>query len=147
MEWLRTADLNVTKRYLTLCGMPTSKLADQNYPVNVAETSEYMSQDPITRTSLCHFEVGTGDVLFDQNYDDYLKHAAHNPYAVAPWKVFPEGNPLFHPWLEIPHSLLRGPWSEERLKHLFWFVRAGAEIRWTDSTSGEVCLVQYFTMA
>lgn len=39
---------------------------------------------------------------------------------------------------QIPTSLLMGPWSEEALEYLFWFVNAGARIDWVSSTSGEV---------
>lgn len=43
-----------------------------------------------------------------------------------------------HPLVEIPDSVLHGPWSEEKVKRLFWITRAGVQIRWTDSTTGEV---------
>jgi hypothetical protein len=39
---------------------------------------------------------------------------------------------------QIPISLLMGPWDEDALKYLFWFVNAGAQIDWVSSTSGEV---------
>jgi hypothetical protein len=41
---------------------------------------------------------------------------------------------------QIPTSLLTGPWDEDALKYLFWFVTAGAKIDWVSSTSGEVSL-------
>jgi hypothetical protein len=44
-----------------------------------------------------------------------------------------------HPRTELPESLLRGPWPSDVIKHLFWFVRAGARIDYHESTKGEVC--------
>jgi len=40
--------------------------------------------------------------------------------------------------VEIPESLLLGPWSEEQIKLLFWLVKSGVRVDWRDSTSGEV---------
>jgi hypothetical protein len=45
-----------------------------------------------------------------------------------------------HPKTEIPENLLRGPWSAETLKHLFWLTCAGATIDHEGSTVGEVSL-------
>ena len=41
--------------------------------------------------------------------------------------------------VEIPSSLLLGPWTEDNIKLLFWLIKAGARIDWINSTSGEVC--------
>jgi hypothetical protein len=41
--------------------------------------------------------------------------------------------------VEIPSSLLLGPWTEDSIKLLFWLIKAGARIDWIGSTSGEVC--------
>jgi hypothetical protein len=40
--------------------------------------------------------------------------------------------------VEIPTSLLLGPWTEDDIRFLFWLVKAGAQIDWLNSTSGEV---------
>jgi hypothetical protein len=40
--------------------------------------------------------------------------------------------------IEIPDSLLQGPWTEDKIKYLFWLVKSGAEVDWVTSTSGEV---------
>ncbi|PMD27778.1 hypothetical protein NA56DRAFT_640553 [Hyaloscypha hepaticicola] len=40
--------------------------------------------------------------------------------------------------VEIPSSLLLGPWTEDSIKLLFWLIKAGARIDWVGSTSGEV---------
>ncbi len=40
--------------------------------------------------------------------------------------------------VEIPHTLLLGPWTEEMIRHLFWIKKSGASIDWVNSTSGEV---------
>jgi hypothetical protein len=40
--------------------------------------------------------------------------------------------------VEIPNSLLLGPWTDEMIKHLFWIKKSGASIDWLNSTSGEV---------
>lgn len=40
--------------------------------------------------------------------------------------------------LEIPQSLLLGPWTEEMTRLLFWLVKGGARFDWLNSTSGEV---------
>jgi hypothetical protein len=43
-----------------------------------------------------------------------------------------------HPQFDIPESLLQGPWTEDMVEYLFWLIRAGAKIGWTNSTNGEV---------
>jgi len=40
--------------------------------------------------------------------------------------------------VELPHSILRGPWTEETIQYLFWIMVAGGELNWTTSTTGEV---------
>lgn len=40
--------------------------------------------------------------------------------------------------VEIPHSLLLGPWPEEATRYLFWVVRNGGRIDWVTSSTGEV---------
>lgn len=45
--------------------------------------------------------------------------------------------------IEIPHTLLRGPWTERTVQYLYWMLKSGARINWRNSTSGEVCLVIY----
>jgi hypothetical protein len=40
--------------------------------------------------------------------------------------------------VEIPDSLLRGPWTEDMIKYLFWLVKSGASVDFLNSTSGEV---------
>jgi hypothetical protein len=40
--------------------------------------------------------------------------------------------------VEIPSSLLLGPWTDDMIKHLFWLNKSGASIDWINSTSGEV---------
>ncbi|KUJ23528.1 uncharacterized protein LY89DRAFT_635836 [Mollisia scopiformis] len=42
--------------------------------------------------------------------------------------------------IEIPSSLLSGPWNEDTLKYLFWLITSGASIDWCHTTSGEVGL-------
>ncbi len=51
-----------------------------------------------------------------------------------------QGCLVIHPETEIPDYLLRGPWTEDMVMHLFWFARAGARINLLYSTSGEVSL-------
>ena len=45
-----------------------------------------------------------------------------------------------HPNLDIPGTLLQGPWTPEMVEYLFWLTRADARIHWTESTTGEVCI-------
>jgi hypothetical protein len=40
--------------------------------------------------------------------------------------------------VQIPQSLLSGPWTEEKIRHLYWMRKSGAQIDWLGSTSGEV---------
>lgn len=40
--------------------------------------------------------------------------------------------------VEIPHSLLCGPWSEEKVRYLYWIIKSGGHIDWHSSTNGEV---------
>lgn len=43
-----------------------------------------------------------------------------------------------HEDVEICASLLLGPWTDSKIKKLFWMVKSGARINWLNSTSGEV---------
>jgi hypothetical protein len=45
--------------------------------------------------------------------------------------------------LEIPQSLLLGPWNEEKTRFLYWLVKGGARFDWLNSTSGEVWLSSF----
>ena len=49
-------------------------------------------------------------------------------------------NKDIHEDVEIPISLLLGPWTEDMISHLFWLVKSGARIGWLNSTTGEVNL-------
>lgn len=40
--------------------------------------------------------------------------------------------------VEIPHALLRGPWTDETVRYLYWMLISGARIDWRHSTNGEV---------
>jgi hypothetical protein len=40
--------------------------------------------------------------------------------------------------IEIPQTLLVGPWTEETTRHLYWMVKSGAQLEWVTSTIGEV---------
>lgn len=40
--------------------------------------------------------------------------------------------------VEIPHSLLLGPWTEDMTQYLYWLAKSGATVNWVTSTSGEV---------
>ncbi|RKF62807.1 putative actin cortical patch protein, partial [Erysiphe neolycopersici] len=42
--------------------------------------------------------------------------------------------------VEIPSSLLSGPWTDEDIKLLFWTIKSGAELNWLSSTAGETAL-------
>ncbi|KAI6249060.1 hypothetical protein HI914_02759 [Erysiphe necator] len=42
--------------------------------------------------------------------------------------------------VEIPKSLLSGPWSDEDIKHLFWTIKSGAELSWLNSIAGEMAV-------
>lgn len=42
--------------------------------------------------------------------------------------------------VEIPHSLLLGPWTEGKTRYLYWLIKSGATLNWLTSTSGEVNL-------
>jgi hypothetical protein len=48
--------------------------------------------------------------------------------------------------VEIPESLLLGPWTEDQLKELFWLVKGGARINWRTSTGGEVFILTSFSL-
>ena len=40
--------------------------------------------------------------------------------------------------VEIPSSLLLGPWTDDMIRHLYWLIKGNARIDWITSTSGEV---------
>jgi magnesium transporter len=68
--------------------------------------------------------------------------------AFSSYLLRPDGNgDVAHHWttyvnvadgLEIPQSLLLGPWIEETTRYLYWLVKGGARLDWLTSTSGEV---------
>lgn len=49
--------------------------------------------------------------------------------------------------VEIPHSLLRGPWSEEKVRYLYWITKSGGHIDWHSSTNGEVSACGLYLLA
>ncbi|POS86351.1 hypothetical protein EPUL_001494, partial [Erysiphe pulchra] len=51
-----------------------------------------------------------------------------------------ETNHDFAIGVEIPSSLLSGPWTDEDIKLLFWTIKSGAELNWLNSTTGETAL-------
>jgi hypothetical protein len=90
--------------------------------------------------------------IFDRQYAEFLQ-LTHPETAreecMTKRPMYRWGTPLgIHPQTEIPESLLRGPWSPDMIKYLFWLTRAGARIDYSASTNGEVriaCIV-YFDM-
>ncbi|KAJ5053824.1 uncharacterized protein L3040_000115 [Drepanopeziza brunnea f. sp. 'multigermtubi'] len=49
-------------------------------------------------------------------------------------------HPYLSPSVEIPHTLLLGPFTPPSLKNLFYLIKSGAKLSWHSSTSGEVAL-------
>ena len=43
--------------------------------------------------------------------------------------------------VEIPITLLLGPWTEESIRYLFWVTKSGAGVDFITSTSGEVSYI------
>jgi hypothetical protein len=90
----------------------------------------------------------TEDNWFDQDYSEFRAMAGgigdpnDGNTIHLPWKW--EGFLMIHPDTDIPVHLLSGPWTGETVKHLFWFLRAGARVRDLWTTSGEVCIVLYY---
>lgn len=48
---------------------------------------------------------------------------------------------------EIPHSALSGPWMEEKVQYLFWFLKSGGKLNWQTSITGEVKALSLFFKA
>ncbi|KAI9730145.1 MAG: magnesium ion transporter [Claussenomyces sp. TS43310] len=97
------------------------------------------------RSSIWRWIDKDKDDLFEADYE-YMCNVATGlqcaemeslPWIPAPPQP-PRGLLSIRSATEIPESLLKGPWTTEMVKHLFWFARAGAQVDWLDSTSGEV---------
>jgi hypothetical protein len=68
-------------------------------------------------------------------FSEFMKiHDGGCPLDDCSWKT----NTDVADGVEIPNSLLLGPWTDEMVKHLFWIIKSGAVIDWLNSTSGEV---------
>jgi hypothetical protein len=69
-------------------------------------------------------------------FSNYVERQIENRTSVFyKWDTYID----FAGGVEIPRSLLLGPWTEEMIRHLYWMVKGGAQLNWLTSTSGEVC--------
>jgi hypothetical protein len=80
----------------------------------------------------------TAEQYFNIDFAGFSDFAAQEDgdwiWSICTWEL----NTDVADGVEIPGSLLLGPWTEEMLKHLFWIKKSGASIDWINSTSGEV---------
>ena len=91
----------------------------------------------IGRTSIWKGKVE--DNLFDIAFQDFLNLTRDVDEMEDRYlDKFPTGLTNLGPITAMPDSLLRGPWTDEMLKHFLWLARAGASIDGRSSTSGEV---------
>jgi hypothetical protein len=74
----------------------------------------------------------------DKFFDDFSQFVEVSKAKYERWHW--SGLLFVHPYVEIPDSLLQGPWTEEMMLHLYWMIRASATIRWEESTSSEVAI-------
>lgn len=69
-------------------------------------------------------------------FSNYVERQIENRTSlVYSWSTYID----FAGGLEIPRSLLLGPWTEEMIRYLYWMLKGGAQVDWLASTSGEVC--------
>lgn len=82
---------------------------------------------------------------FDGQYAEFLQLThpdAAREEGMTARPTFKWKTPLkIHPQTELPESLLRGPWSPDMVMYLFWLIRAGASINYSESTNGEVRVI------
>jgi hypothetical protein len=80
----------------------------------------------------------TATEYFEADYKGFcdftLNHSRESIQTQYDWKV----NRDVEFGVQIPQSLLSGPWTEEMVKRLFWLSKSGASINWLTSTDGEV---------
>jgi len=92
------------------------------------------SISPETASELTSVEYLNNDFA---GFSQFLKiRDGGRPFDDCSWA----GNTDVADDVEIPNSLLLGPWTDEMIKQLFWLIKSGAEIGWLYSTSGEVAL-------
>ncbi|CAL3964067.1 unnamed protein product [Diplocarpon coronariae] len=98
---------------------------------NPAETGS--NRDATPRSTLSEAE------FLDRDFTGFLTYISAPdgpwPWAIISWATYPSLRGV-----EIPHSLLLGPWPPSALKHLFHLVKSGATLSWLTSTSGEAAL-------
>jgi hypothetical protein len=79
---------------------------------------------------------------FDKDFAQFLDFIERAKFDESFWD---SSNELFGmtaelaQGVEIPHSLLLGPWTEGMIRYLYWIVKSGAQFDWSTSTNGEVC--------
>jgi len=77
--------------------------------------------------------------FFEEDFAAFSAYLLHSQYAdiTYSWATYVDVASN----VEIPQSLLLGPWTEERIRHLFWLVKGGAQFDWLNSTSGEAAML------
>lgn len=74
---------------------------------------------------------------FDEAFSDFSDRVTNNNYTQLSFPD-PYERLCVAEGMEIPHSILRGPWTEESVRYLFLIMNFGGRVNWTTSTTGEV---------
>ncbi|KAK2626669.1 hypothetical protein QTJ16_003844 [Diplocarpon rosae] len=77
--------------------------------------------------------------FLDRDFAGFLAYIS-TPDGPWPWATISWTTYTSLLGVEIPQSLLLGPWSPSALKHLFYLIKSGARLSWLSSTSGEAAL-------
>ncbi|PBP19264.1 actin cortical patch protein [Diplocarpon rosae] len=129
---VRAKDLWVQRYAKGRLSKPHYFLKSPNPPDSAANTPE-VAEDVTSRSTLSQAE------FLDRDFAGFLTYISAPdgpwPWTTISWTTYPS---LLG--VEIPQSLLLGPWSPTVRKHLFHLIKSGATLSWLTSTSGEAAL-------
>ena len=79
---------------------------------------------------------------FEDSFSEFSDIVTHRNFTL---NEFPDHQEDYHclaKGVELPHSILCRPWTEETIQYLFWVMNAGGTLNWTTSTTGEASTIE-----
>jgi len=81
--------------------------------------------------------------IFEDAFSRFSSIVTNRNFSLYNYLRYQEKQCLLARGVELPHTILRGPWTKETIEYLFWVMDAGGELNWTTSTTGEVSTTEF----
>lgn len=79
-----------------------------------------------------------GTEHFEERFETFKGLVAAHVFIESPFEDATYIHTSLADGVEIPESLLLGPWDDEMVKHLYWFYEGHGKVDSVHSTHGEV---------